>query len=380
LTDPDALIASGREPEEDAFSMHPRLTMLAVALVVSLVGGVALAGETSANDRVVIVQPGDTLSQIALEQGVSVADLVALNGLADPHHIVIGQRLRIRGGDASTASRGSPTRPHLVAWGETLTSIARRYDSTIEAIVQLNDITNPSFIRAGSVLRVPSGGSRQHPPRGSGSRRPPLAIHIVAWGENLTVIARRYGTTVESLARLNGLPDPSFVRAGAALRVPVGPRSTGAGRPADERVTLPAEMAALVASRESVRRLIVAEAQRQGVPPAFALAVAWQESGWQQGVISGAGAIGVMQLLPATAEWVGAAMLGEPVHPYDLASNVQAGVRLLRHYLDRYGGSRALALAAYYQGQASVDAHGIYPVSGAYIASILRLTELFSGG
>jgi N-acetylmuramoyl-L-alanine amidase len=124
--------------------------------------------------------------------------------------------------------------------------------------------------------------------------------------------------------------------------------------------------------------VIVEEARRFGVPPAFALAVAWQESGWQQGVVSHAGAIGVMQLLPTTADWVGEAMLGSTVDPRDLRQNVRAGVRLLAHYLDRYGGDRAKVLAAYYQGQTAVDRHGIYAVSRPYIASIAVLEALFA--
>ncbi len=52
---------------------------------------------------------------------------------------------------------------------------------------------------------------------------------------------------------------------------------------------------------------------------------------------------------------------------------------LLAHYLARYNGSRSLALAAYYQGQRSVDEHGIYPVSRPYIASILALEAAFGG-
>jgi soluble lytic murein transglycosylase-like protein len=138
-------------------------------------------------------------------------------------------------------------------------------------------------------------------------------------------------------------------------------------------------MAQLVAARDAVRRVIVEEAGRYGVPAAFALAVAWQESGWQQGVVSHAGAIGVMQLMPATAVWVGDAMLGAEVNPHDLRHNVRAGVRLLAHYLDRYDGNRDLVLAAYYQGQWATDHHGIYAVSRPYIASIRVLTGLFGG-
>jgi soluble lytic murein transglycosylase-like protein len=142
---------------------------------------------------------------------------------------------------------------------------------------------------------------------------------------------------------------------------------------------MPASMAARVAARDAVRQVITEEANRYGVPVAFALAVAWQESGWQQHAVSTAGAIGVMQLLPATAEWVGTAMLGHPVPIDDTRHNVRAGVRLLAHYLARYSGNRDLVLAAYYQGQSAADRHGVYPVSVTYIDSITRLERLFGG-
>ena len=115
------------------------------------------------------------------------------------------------------------------------------------------------------------------------------------------------------------------------------------------------------------------------MPAAFALAVAWQESGWQPRVVSYAGAIGVMQLLPATGEWVGGTMLGQQVNLWEPAQNVRAGVRLLKHYLARYGGNRAMALAAYYQGQTAADMYGIFAVSRPYIASIMHLQRLFAG-
>jgi soluble lytic murein transglycosylase-like protein len=84
-----------------------------------------------------------------------------------------------------------------------------------------------------------------------------------------------------------------------------------------------------------------------------------------------------MQLLPSTADWVSATMLGQPVNLWDARSNARAGVALLGHYLRHYHGSRPLALAAYYQGQAGTDRYGIYPMSQPYIDSILTLESLF---
>ncbi|HET6381585.1 MAG TPA: LysM peptidoglycan-binding domain-containing protein [candidate division Zixibacteria bacterium] len=358
---------------------------ITAGLAAAVAVAIAFTGSVAATDRVITVQPGDTLSGIAARNGVTVDDLVALNGIANPNRIFAGQRLKV--GSAPPAGHPAPQqavlRTHRVAFGENLTWIARRHGTTIAAIAAANGISNPSYIRTGQVLVIPSGGV---PSAAGGSAQPTghpapqqavLRTHRVAFGENLTWIARRHGTTIAAIAAANGISNPSYIRTGQVLVIPGGAPSRAAVTAPAGGSGMPASMAALVAKRQDVRDLIVAEANRQGVPPAFALAVAWQESGWQQGVVSSAGAIGVMQLLPATGEWVGGVMLGEQVNLHDAASNVRAGVRLLRHYLDRYG-DRSLALAAYYQGQAATDRHGIYPVSRPYIASILRLEELFS--
>jgi soluble lytic murein transglycosylase-like protein len=198
--------------------------------------------------------------------------------------------------------------------------------------------------------------------------------HRVRAGETLTAIAHRYHTSVAALVKENRLLNASYIRIGQILRVPVRPaqvRTAAADR-------LPASVRALMSRRSAVRDLIVAEARRAGVPAALALAVAWQESGWQQRVTSSAGAVGVMQLLPSTARWVAESMLGRAVDVHDTRQNVRAGVTLLKHYLLRYRGDLRRVLAAYYQGQRSVDVHGVLPVSRPYIASILALEELIA--
>ncbi|HYI66977.1 MAG TPA: transglycosylase SLT domain-containing protein, partial [Candidatus Limnocylindrales bacterium] len=202
--------------------------------------------------------------------------------------------------------------------------------------------------------------------------------HTVKRGQNLTMIARGYGVTVAAIVRANGITNASRIYAGQRLTIP---GSAGAAAPTAPVAAgaMPASMARLVAERDAIRRIIVEEANRYDVPAALALAVAWQESGWQQGVVSHAGAVGVMQLMPATAVWVGDAMLGSRVEIRDTRHNIRAGVRLLAHYLGHYDGDRARVLAAYYQGQWATDHHGIYPVSRPYIASIRVLERMFGG-
>ncbi len=260
---------------------------------------------------------------------------------------------------------------HRVKSGENLTIIARHYGTTITAIVKANAIRNPSYLRVGQQLIIPVTAA-------TAAAKPAAkpVIHRVKSGENLTIIAKHYGTTITAIVKANAIRNPSYLRVGQQLIIPVSAATAAPSRPSSTGMS--AAMAAAVAQRDNVRQLLVREAKAQGVPVALVLAVAWQESGWQQQVVSSTGAIGVMQLMPATAEWIGTAMLGSRVDPRDPASNIRAGVRLLKHYLDRYSGDRALVLAAYYQGERGADLHGVYPVTRPYIASIEALEAIFS--
>jgi LysM repeat protein len=258
---------------------------------------------------------------------------------------------------------------HVVRAGEHLTGIARRYGTTIGAIARANGIANPSYLRVGQRLSIP-GSAGPAPAAAAPAAATPI-VHVVAPGETLSGISLRYGTTIGAIARANGIANPSYLQVGQRLSIPgTNAPAAGAGRRAG--------IDALVAARADIGDLIVAEARAQGVPVAFALAVAWQESGWRPGVVSSAGAVGVMQLTPPTADWVSATMLHEKIHLTDARSNVRAGVRLLKHYFARYGGDRSLVLAAYYQGQTATDRHGVYRMTRPYIASILALEAAFS--
>ena len=358
------------------------LPLLRIAALVAVLAGTAIAVPAAATDRVVVVQPGDTLSEIALHYGVSVEQLRALNAISNPNRIYAGQRLRVTGQAATLADAPSPSHPvvHLVASGENLTGIARRYGSTIAAIAKTNGIANPSYLRTGQRLTIPGTAAPAAPASAQRAKAPaPVVapaptIHVVASGENLTGIARRYGSTIAAIAKANRIANASYLRTGQRLTIP----GAGASVQATSAVRMPGGMASLVAARSTIGEIIRAEATARGVPVAFAMAVAWQESGWQAGVVSRAGAVGVMQLTPPTASWVASTMLGHAIDPYDARSNVQAGVTLLRHYLDRYHGDRSLTLAAYYQGQTAADRHGIYRMTRPYIASITALEQFFA--
>ncbi len=96
------------------------------------------------------------------------------------------------------------------------------------------------------------------------------------------------------------------------------------------------------------------------------------ESGFQEDVVSSAGAIGVMQLLPETWEWVDTVLLRQPT-PRTYDGNVRAGVRYLRWQLDQFGGDVRLALAGYYQGARAVRERGLFDDTKQYVSVILQL-------
>jgi len=360
--------------------MHRRrpLPLLRIAAVGAMLAvGIAVV-PAAATDRVVVVEPGDTLSEIALAHGISLDQLVAWNAISDPNRIYAGQRLRITAPVSTTSTGATASAPavHVVRDGENLTVIARRYGTTIGALVAANGIADPSYLQVGQHLTLRGaqvGPAATAPPAAAvAPALPPPISHTVVAGENLTFIARHYGTSIDAIVAANAIADPSYLHVGQRLTIP---DATTAG---EASAAVPASMRAAVEARAGIRALIVEEATAAGVPIAFALAVAWQESGWQPKVVSSAGAVGVMQLMPATADWVAATMLGGTVDLRDARWNVRAGVTLLRHYLDRYHGDKALVLAAYFQGQTAADRHGVYAVTRPYVASVLALEAIFA--
>ena len=101
--------------------------------------------------------------------------------------------------------------------------------------------------------------------------------------------------------------------------------------------------------------IIYSEAKKNDLPPELVAAIAHTESKFKPTARSGAGAIGLMQLVPRTGRWLGATNLTDP------AQNIMAGAKYLRYLTDRFGGDQQKAVAAYNAGEGNVRRFGGVP-------------------
>lgn len=307
-----------------------------------------------------VVSPGETLGSIAPRYGVSIDALAVHNALADPNLIVAGQTLVIPDGDGEGSSAAPTARTYTVKPGDTLSVIAAAHGVSVAALAEGNALRDPHFVRSGAQLRIPVAGSAPAPASDqAASSDDDATAHVVVAGETLATIAARYRTTVGALANANGITNPHLVVEGARLKVP------GAGP------------AATVVVGTTVAPLLDQWARTYGVPPDLLKALTWFESGWNNELISNVGAIGIGQLMPATVDFVSDYLLGERIDPHDPSDNIRGSARFLRYLLDETNWDAATAIAAYYQGLASVRRDGTYASSHFYVDGILSLRSRF---
>lgn len=227
-----------------------------------------------------------------------------------------------------------------------------------------------------------------------------IVRHTVRQGDTATGLAVRYHAWTDELMRLNNLSPSGTLHRGRVLRIPVvlsAVRRAGGKAPRiAQKAAKPAKQGAHkgrhqrkhvqvrplihpttpptrrwrhdAMTRTQVRNLVAAMARHYDVPPRLALAIAWQESGWQQRRVSSAGALGVMQVMPDTGRWM-RWYAGRPLRLRDTHDNVRAGILTLR-ILRSWTKHDDNAIAAYYQGLGAVRRHGHFKDTKRYVASV----------
>ncbi|MBD3782935.1 MAG: LysM peptidoglycan-binding domain-containing protein [Micrococcales bacterium] len=330
-----------------------------------------------------VVHDGDTLDGIARRFGTTVGVLASHNGLRHPGLIHAGDRVAVpRTAPARTAPAVART-VHVVRAGETMSHIAAHYRVSLAGLLKANRLSAASIIHPGDRVVVRGGAVASSAAKASARKAaaPATKTYTVRAGDTLSGIAARFDVTVADLARASRVSPGSLLQVGQRLRVPVS--AAHAVSDTFNGVRYPAAVVAAarrnhdllakrsVPSRSETRRLVAETARRHGVDPRLALAVAYNESGWNQRMVSPANAVGVMQVIPSGGDWA-SSLLGRRLDLLDTRDNITAGVVMLRA-LGRASSSTEQAVAGYYQGLASVQQHGMYADTKAYVRTILQL-------
>ncbi len=180
---------------------------------------------------------------------------------------------------------------------------------------------------------------------------------------------------------------PTGSRSGSGSRSRPGPEvgstigNTFAGRtyPASTVAAAQANKDALdsrtVPSRGQMQAIVAATARSNGVDPALAQAISFQESGFNMRAVSPANAVGAMQVIPSSGVWA-SELAGRRLDLLDPHDNALAGVLILKANL-RAAGDQGTAIAAYYQGLRSVRTNGMYADTRRYVANVQTLAATY---
>jgi N-acetylmuramoyl-L-alanine amidase len=292
------------------------------------------------------------------------------------------------------AAPASAAVPHVVQPGETLWSIAAANNLTTRTVAAYNGLSEDAQVVLGSTINVPTtveghaalqqaGLAPAQPatvaaPASTGAPAP-LGGYTVRAGDTLSALAAQTGVSIDAMAAMNGLDPAGVLLAGTVIKLPSGaPAPAQASAPAPAATVIPD--AAPVPTPQSVSAAAVQSvAAAHGVSPSLAAAVAYQESGFNNGMVSAANARGVMQVMPGTWDYVQQNLAGRPLDPNSATDNVHAGVMYLKRLLTDAGGDENAAIAGYYQGLASVRDRGMYEDTQRYVANVQALRSRFGG-
>ena len=332
---------------------HPRLTgVLATSLAV--LAGATLASPAGAASPHVVM-PGETLWSIAAANNLTTRTVAAFNGLSEDSQVVLGSTIQVpttvEGYAALQAAGIVPATPTAAA---TTTTAASAPSATAAAAP------------AATTATVSTGPA----PQGS---------YKVRQGDTLGALAASSGVALQSMAAMNGLDPDAPLLIGTVLKLPSGaPAPPRSSEPAPTQTVVPHANPEPTATRLGAAD-IQSVAARYGVSPSLAAAIAWQESGFNNAMVSAANARGVMQVMPGTWSFVQDNLAGGTLDPNSATDNASAGVLYLKHLLAETGGDESAAIAGYYQGLGSVRSRGLFDDTQQYVANVQALRSRFGG-
>ena len=338
-----------------------RQMRLRSVLATSLAAGIAAAfGAAPAGAAVPhVVQPGETLWSIAAANNLTTRTVAAFNGLSEDSQVVLGQTVQV------------PT-------------TVEGYSALVNAGLAPADPAQPAAAPAAPAPdgtgAVTAGAPVQATTATVSTGPAPQGHYKVRPGDTLGALAGSSGVSVDAMAAMNGI-DPSaplLDRHGAQAAQRRARRRRGAATPEPAQTVVPqadpVPTAAVVGAAD-----VQSVASLHGVSPSLAAAIAWQESGFNNSMVSSANARGVMQVMPGTWSYVQENLADRALDPNSATDNVHAGVLYLKRLLNETGGDESAAIAGYYQGLASVQSRGMFDDTQQYVANVQALRARFGG-
>lgn len=188
------------------------------------------SGNADSSNGYYTVQSGDTLSGIALKFSTTSSKLAQLNSISNPNLIYVGQRLLVNqssNSNSSSSGQSSSTKTnteastasYTVKSGDTLSGIASQYNTTVNQIISLNQLSNPNLIYVGQVLKLKNSQTTNSSSSSSSTAATTAGTYTVKAGDTLSAIASRYSTSSSTLASLNSLSNPNLIYVGQVLKV-----------------------------------------------------------------------------------------------------------------------------------------------------------------
>jgi beta-lactamase class A/LysM repeat protein len=315
--------------------------VLAVLILASLFGGRSLVANL-ADGAQHVVKPGETLSGIAAQHGLTVDQIAGVNGITDPDRLVDGQSLKL------------PRPPARATAGSTGTAPPGQASST-----PANQATGSQPAQASS---KPTGTTGEY------------VVHV---GDTLSGIAKALGVSLRALLEANGLTDPDRLKAGQKLTVPAG-AAAPAPSTSTARSTQPGGQQPNPSTDEASAALDRL-AQQYQVDPALARALAWIETDGRPQRLDSPGGVGYLTVTDKTFEYIQQMLVKRTLDRANPLDNLEAGLAYVATML-KWGGEEPRGLAGFLQGPGSVRTSGVRPATEEQVKRILALRDRLKQG
>ena len=152
-------------------------------------------------DRILYkIKKGDTLSEIAKRHNTTVSHLAQINNISNPNLIYAGEIITISCNHKETVEN---TITYTVKRGDTLSEIAMRFNTTVDNLVKINNIQNPNLIYVGEIIKI----------------KDQQTTYKIQKGDTLSEIAAKFQTTVAKLVKLNDIQNPNLIYAGETIKI-----------------------------------------------------------------------------------------------------------------------------------------------------------------